>query len=73
MHWKGCLLSVVLLWVSEFVPFALGILEAPNSLVLNITTNLTHAIPSTLFGYMWEVRASYQQRLLANRNVIIGY
>ncbi|KAJ7194659.1 glycoside hydrolase [Mycena pura] len=29
-------------------------LVAPNALILNISATATHAIPSTLFGYMWE-------------------
>ncbi|KAJ7597801.1 hypothetical protein C8J56DRAFT_1041974 [Mycena floridula] len=29
-------------------------LVAPNSLSLTITSNITHEIPSTLYGYMWE-------------------
>ncbi|KAF7347268.1 Glycoside hydrolase [Mycena venus] len=33
-----------------------GALVAPNALTLNISTTATHPIPSTLFGYMWEVK-----------------
>jgi alpha-L-arabinofuranosidase len=31
-----------------------SLLAPPNALNLRITTNITHEIPSTLYGYMWE-------------------
>ena len=31
-------------------------IDAPSALTLRVTKNETHDIPSTLFGYMWEVR-----------------
>ncbi|KAJ6606830.1 hypothetical protein B0H10DRAFT_2074558 [Mycena sp. CBHHK59/15] len=31
-----------------------GSLIAPDALTLKISTNLTHPIPSTLYGWMWE-------------------
>ncbi|KAG6857297.1 hypothetical protein H0H87_006490 [Tephrocybe sp. NHM501043] len=31
-----------------------GTLVAPNALELRLTANVSHAIPSTLYGYMWE-------------------
>ncbi|KAF8644260.1 hypothetical protein AX16_008615 [Volvariella volvacea WC 439] len=49
-HFQLLLLSSVT-WIScstvaQLVP--------PNALNLRITSNTTHAIPSTLYGYMWE-------------------
>ncbi|KAF9067274.1 glycoside hydrolase [Rhodocollybia butyracea] len=45
---KLCLLGL-------FSPVAVrSLLTPPNALNLEITTNITHEIPSTLYGYMWE-------------------
>ncbi|THU89381.1 glycoside hydrolase [Dendrothele bispora CBS 962.96] len=43
LHLLSCISSPVL---SELI--------APNALNLRITKNITHEIPSTIFGYMWE-------------------
>lgn len=38
------------------LPEAQSTIIAPNALNLRLTANLSHAIPPTLYGYMWEVR-----------------
>jgi alpha-N-arabinofuranosidase len=40
--------------VAEIFRLTSATLTAPNALTLQITKNITHAIPSTLYGYMWE-------------------
>jgi alpha-N-arabinofuranosidase len=45
----------LLLSIAALLPVARSALEAPNSLNLRLTKNLSHAIPPTLYGYMWEV------------------
>lgn len=45
----------LLLSIAVLLPVARSVLEAPNSLNLRLTKNLSHAIPPTLYGYMWEV------------------
>ncbi|KAG6820155.1 hypothetical protein H0H93_004737 [Arthromyces matolae] len=36
------------------LPTVRSTLVAPNALDLRLTANITHEIPSTLYGYMWE-------------------
>ncbi|KAF9469657.1 glycoside hydrolase [Collybia nuda] len=45
----------LLLLIAVLLPVARSVLEAPNALELRLTKNLSHAIPPTLYGYMWEV------------------
>ncbi|KAF9056073.1 glycoside hydrolase [Panaeolus papilionaceus] len=42
------------LLLSYFLGTTFAILQAPNALTLHIKNNVTHAIPPTLYGYMWE-------------------
>lgn len=42
---------------------ALAALVAPNAINLRLTSNLTHDIPKTLYGYMWEVSRSLPTRV----------
>lgn len=45
----------ITLAAAEIFRLTKATLTAPNALTLQITKNTTHAIPSTLYGYMWEV------------------
>ncbi|KAF5312724.1 hypothetical protein D9619_002697 [Psilocybe cf. subviscida] len=44
----------ITLAAAEIFRLTKATLTAPNALTLQITKNTTHAIPSTLYGYMWE-------------------
>lgn len=45
---------------------------APSALNLRITANLTHEIPSTLYGLMWEVRLSIFLERISDSDVLSG-
>lgn len=41
----------------------LCVLQPPNALNLRVTKNATVDIPSTLYGYMWEVSGFWFRRM----------
>ncbi|KAF8899440.1 glycoside hydrolase superfamily [Infundibulicybe gibba] len=51
---RSHLRNLALSLCATFIASSWATLVAPNALNLKLTTNITHEIPSTLYGWMWE-------------------